>query len=391
MDCWRIFLLLVALYVHVCAFCDEEPRIDRFKFSTIDEQIELPTSRLLAMAQDEVGMIWLLSSDSLYRFDGYGIKAYSPEVEENRGQIDQYRQSLFIDKDDNIWIARGTVVSRFDRKKGVFEHFCLEDKEGLSGISGVAQDSEGVLYVVSSLGKLFRYDEIRNAFSILIDPERPIESHSFQIDGKDRFWVGGESALYRYDANTQEIEAVFQGKAVEEYGESRIYSIQSYKTSQLLLGTQNDGLILIDPDTGEYESFETDGWIYRVVVDRSDNIYFGGTSGVTVIENETHRIYHYTHDPDNPDSIFPGTVWSLLIDRESNLWVATSRSGLLVAYADIGFEDIHFETSWKPMVPRKNNVSAIFEDSYGNLWLGYHNNGVEMLDYSGGGNSVLGL
>jgi signal transduction histidine kinase/ligand-binding sensor domain-containing protein len=384
LDCWRITLLLAALYGNVCAFCDETPRIDRLRFNAINEHIECPDSLFLDMLQDEVGMIWILTRDALIRFDGYGFKAYSTRTEKTQGQIDPYRQSLFIDRDDNIWVARGTVVSRFDRTKAVFEHFILEEREGLSGISGMTQNRAGEIYVLSSEGKLFRYDEKQRSFPVVMAPGESIACYSFQIDRKDRLWVGGESTLYRYDPDTQHIEEVFKAESVGQFGESRIYSIQPYKADQLLLGTQKDGLILLDPDTGEFEAFAREGWICRVVVDRSDNIYFGGASGVTILENDTHRAYDYTYDPGNPDSILPGAVWSILIDNENNLWAATSRSGLLVAYADIGFENLNFKTNWTPIVPQKDNVSSIFEDSRGNLWLGYLGNGVEMLDYSTG-------
>ena len=380
-NCWRFLLLAAALFWHACAIGYESPKIDRLKFDIVGGRLDVPDLLFLAMEQDQTGMIWILSKDSLIRFDGSGFKVFPTGVPGYARPIDQYRQALFVDGNDDIWIGRGAVISRFSRTTESFEDFYLEKGEGVSGISGIAQDKDGHLYTVSSNGDLYRYSETKNAFSVVLTPQESVDSYSFNIDTEGRFWIGGRTGLYRYYPSKKSIEKLDPQKSGEPVLDSIIYSIQSYTDDRILLGTQDDGFVMLQVGTGEVVQYPFKGWIYRVATDSSGNIYVGGTSGMVVLEAETNRVYPYVFNEDNPDSMPAGTVWSILPDQEGNLWASTSRSGLLVAYADLGFENLHFKADWIPLVPRKNNVSAIAEDSKSNLWLGYHGDGVEKLDY----------
>ena len=382
-DCWRIFLLGVVLCLQVSLWANVgEPDIRRLKFHAVNEHLDVPESLFLAMSQDKQGMIWILSKDALIQFNGYTFKTYPTRIEGYTRQVDQYRQTLFIDDQDNIWIGRGSVVSRFVRKTKRFEHFYLDNHEGITGIPGIAQSDDGSLYVLSSNGQLYRLDRTDKAFATVLIPDESINCYSFCIDNEDSFWVGGRRGVYQYFPDTQSVEEVSLQQLGQPMISSRVYAIQPYRNHQLLLGTQDDGFVILDPENSSFKRYPLGGWIYRIAVDCSDNIYVGSTFGLMILDADTGQWYPYIENPDNCDSIQPGAIWSILPDQEGNVWVTTSRSSLLVACVDIGFENLHFRADWIPIVPKKNSVSAVCEDSSGNLWLGYYTTGIEKLSYT---------
>lgn len=377
-----------AFFVFVSILCSRSeaswmdgPNIDRLHFQSISKILHSPEVVFIDIEQDQMGMIWLLSFDELIRFDGYEFRVFSTELDENQMGVDQYQQALYIDKRDQIWVGRGCVASRFDRSKQGFEHYLLSKTGEFSGIAGFVQDENNNLLLLSTSGKLYRFDENKNHFEVVIDPKDSIACYSFEIDKLGELWAGGDGVLYHYDIAMNEVEEVFHLSSTYQRVSNRIFSLKSYMDSVLLLGTENSELILYNCKNGSFETVPINGWIYSIEVDIRHNIYLSSTGGVTIIEHGSEKTYHYSHNRENPYSIPPGSIWSILIDQENNLWVGSSRSGLLVAYPNTGFEDLHFHSTWQPSLPTKNNVSAIFEDSKGRLWLGYHNNGVEMFDF----------
>ena len=382
-DSWCIHLLLAVFFWQVGLWGNpSEPCIQKLKFETVSERLNVPESLYLAMLQDRQGMIWMLSKEALIRFDGDSFKVHPTGIVEYTSQIDQYRQSLFIDGQDNIWVGRGAVVSRLVKKTGRFKHYYLDHNEGITGIPGIAQDKDGVLYCLSSNGRLYRLNETNDTFEAVLIPDGYMNCYSFCIDSENRFWVGGRAAFFRYQIEEQLVEKIDLQQSGQAIFNSRVYTIQPYRDNRLLIGTQEDGLVILDPEKGSFEHYSLGGWIYKIVVDQWDNIYMGSTLGLTVISADTGQWYPYFHNPDNHDSIPPGTVWSILPDREGNIWATSSISGLLVAYANIGFDNLQYKADWIPLVPTKNNVSSVYEDREGNLWLGYHNTGLERLNYA---------
>ncbi|MCP5047534.1 MAG: histidine kinase, partial [bacterium] len=80
-------------------------------------------------------------------------------------------------------------------------------------------------------------------------------------------------------------------------------------------------------------------------------------------------VTNYRFDPDNPNSLGPGNVTSILEDRSGNLWVGTGRS-LNRFRPETGDFDRYVSNVLNPFDLPSSSIQAIMEDRSGNLWFG---------------------
>src|SRR5690606_27107409 len=69
-------------------------------------------------------------------------------------------------------------------------------------------------------------------------------------------------------------------------------------------------------------------------------------------------------------------------DQENNLWVGTSRGGLATVLNKKKFENLQ-HSLFDPNSLTKSKATALFEDSLGRLWIGYHDEGIDMFSPDG--------
>jgi signal transduction histidine kinase/ligand-binding sensor domain-containing protein/DNA-binding response OmpR family regulator len=119
------------------------------------------------------------------------------------------------------------------------------------------------------------------------------------------------------------------------------------------------------------------GVVNSIVQDKRGLLWFATEDGLNQFNGYSFRTYQY--DPDSKTSIADNFVQSILTDTEGTLWVS-SRKGLL-----------EFDAAHETFVPyqhrfgRKdeyafNDVSVIAEGSAGNLWIGWYGSGFASFD-----------
>ncbi len=90
--------------------------------------------------------------------------------------------------------------------------------------------------------------------------------------------------------------------------------------------------------------------------------------GLTRFDPSTERFSNFRHDPDDPDSLIPDTVFALREDSEGTLWVGTwggldrfdRETGVFAHY-------LHDEKDENSL--GHNAVRGIREDAQGCLWI----------------------
>ncbi len=130
-----------------------------------------------------------------------------------------------------------------------------------------------------------------------------------------------------------------------------------------------------------------DGWINTLYQDRQGYIWVGTRlGGLNRYNPVTDRFTHYLHDPTDSDSLTSNQVQAIFEDSRGRLWVGTNEGLDLFDGATGNF--IHYEImSPDPAYPSttvtrvidqelgSNNVTAIYEDRDGKLWIGTTNGG----------------
>jgi signal transduction histidine kinase/CheY-like chemotaxis protein/streptogramin lyase len=123
------------------------------------------------------------------------------------------------------------------------------------------------------------------------------------------------------------------------------------------------------PDNPEKGPMTTD--LYLVFHDTHEEvIWLGGEfgGGLSRFDKQTQTFSHYTHNPDNPDSISSDAVVSIYQDAADTLWLGTKGGGL--EKFDKQTQTFSHYSQAHGIPP---NVHKILKDDHGLLWLSTNN------------------
>ncbi|MFC1725171.1 two-component regulator propeller domain-containing protein [candidate division KSB1 bacterium] len=151
----------------------------------------------------------------------------------------------------------------------------------------------------------------------------------------------------------------------------------------LWFGTQ-DGLNKYDGYTFKHYRHDPDdpysiseNFITAICEDRSGAIWIGTqTKGLNKFDRNTEQFTHYRHDPDNPNSLSHDYISVIYQDRAGNLWIGTNQSGINKLIRKEETEQNEKEKFIHYLPDPGNpgifslNITSIFEDGSGNLWIG---------------------
>jgi signal transduction histidine kinase/ligand-binding sensor domain-containing protein len=127
--------------------------------------------------------------------------------------------------------------------------------------------------------------------------------------------------------------------------------------------------------------------VSAVLADHSGNIWVGNFRGLDVLDQKTGTFKHFRHKNNDANSLSCDTVRALYEDKAGNLWAGTGfafvndkNGGLNLFHRDQGTftRYMHDRNDSNSLIA--NKVRAIFEDSYGNFWVGTEGDGLHTMD-----------
>lgn len=290
----------------------------RFKHFTTDNG--LPENTGQALLQDARGFIWIGTQNGLARFDGFDFTMFKNIVGDATSLSNNQVEGLLQDKDGSIWVATRNGLNRLDPTAQKFSVF-LPDTTVNAGnwfTSALHQDSKGRIWALTFYG-LYRVDDwaSRKIHFYPFQNQQIRYSCSFIIDKKDEVWLNTKDSVFLIVGN----ERVFQGlipvsaNAMLDEGE------------HLLFATKN-GILAWNKQTKTFTQALSEHLksvlclnLYR---DRDNRLWVLSNEGVFVFENEQLR-YHFSHNPQNPESLTNNLALDVLQDAEGMFWIGTGQ------------------------------------------------------------------
>ena len=95
----------------------------------------------------------------------------------------------------------------------------------------------------------------------------------------------------------------------------------------------------------------------------SNNLWIGTRKGLTLLNLKTYKFTTFLNEKGNPNSLPDNEIRSVYVDKYKRIWVGTKDKGLYVF-------DINTKQFKKINLPNFNYIKEIFEDSFGNIWIG---------------------
>ena len=117
--------------------------------------------RVNQIVQDDLGFLWLATSDGLKRYDGYRIRDFRHDADNPNSPTDNYTYTLFKDRSGKIWVANGNrYLQTYDPATEKFTLFRLDPRDPAAlkaRVGEIKQDRAGAIWLSTDTG-LYRID-----------------------------------------------------------------------------------------------------------------------------------------------------------------------------------------------------------------------------------------
>ena len=230
--------------------------------------------------------------------------------------------SLAEDREHRLWFITTRGIGYHDLNTGETKAIHRNTKGGLVGGADIAIDRNGMVWFANE--DIFCWDPSRQ---VLLDysPSALFRSDTVEADSNGSIWFlssGGD--LYRYNTISNQFEKIRDGQG-ERFSRQDIVSdeaghILSSAPGGLVLRTD----ILTNTTTSLYRTGA--GEIRCIVPERNGRCWLGTDHGLILIDGNGQQ--YFTHDRSDPDSLAGEDIWSMLMDRQGNLWVGLFYNGL---------------------------------------------------------------
>lgn len=365
---------------------ETESRFEALEVAGKDEM-----RRVSCMLQDHIGFMWLGTSNGLYRYDGYELKAYQHDSEIASSLPDNYVYSLYEDQQNRLWVGTDAGLSLLDRKKGDFQTIPHRPRD-LTTLSDAAvlsiwENGNGELWVGTRSGlNRIRFGDEGNEGSIRtfsyqiqqVEYTQGLSIQTIYLDSKGDIWLGTGSGLLKVSPDGAQIQAFTESSGAEQVG--LVNSIYELDEGDLLVaGTA--GLRILDPLTGRFKRTPYDpndrfglhdARIKVIVADNLGQIWVGAEAGSLFrIDPNTKEITsHHVVEEVNPQSLISDDVLAIYIDRSGLLWASSYLYGVFkLDLIRISFGIIR-RTPAVSGTLLSEDINAIAEDLHGQVWIG---------------------
>ena len=390
-----------------------------YLFKTLDIKDGLTSSQINCILKDGRGYMWFGTPAGLYRYDGYTFRNFQSNSKDGSSLPDSYILSIQEALDGNLWILTSAgyciyhpqtetferdmkqVYARmgiegqpnvvfFDRHKNLWAAIpnkgvvAYNMQQQLLYEFGYTDDSHGVPQgVICSIGEcrdgaIIVYEDGRMICCDIMHQQHTVwatehiaqqhlrKSHSLKVfaDQSDNIWLYGQGTLMMYNKSTNVWDtAIGNSIGLTSIAVDRsVNGMASDNKGNIWIGTDRMGLLRMNVNSHEIESVqphngksdqmtqETVG-VQSVYVDDTDLLWIGTEkSGVAFYGD---NIYKF-------QSTYNGDITAITQDSDGNVWYGTSDKGV------IGYEG--------PLASQK--VTCMEATTDGSVWVGSRQNGL---------------
>ena len=285
-------------------------------FSTDDG---LPDNSVRAIFQDSDGLIWLCTREGICMYDGLHFK---PLEDASCDILDGLAMSLAEDPQHRLWFITTRGIGFHDLTTGETRTVHRNTSGSLVGAADIAVDRNGYVWFANE--DIFCWDPTRE---ILMDysPSALFRSNTVEADSNGSIWfLSTAGDLYRFNTINSGFERIHRGDG-ERFSRQDIVSdgaghILSSSPGGIVLRTD----IMTNATTSLYRI--DSGEIRCIVPERGGRCWLGTDHGIVLVDGNRRQVF--THDRQDPDSIAGEDIWSMLLDRQGNLWAGMFYNGL---------------------------------------------------------------
>lgn len=370
------------------------------RFENFTTQEGLSSSNVTAIVQDLEGFIWIATLDGLNRYSGDNENFLSFTYTGGTGNelSTQSLRALAVDGRGWLWMGEDEGVDLLNPYTLQFSHFRSQDKpqqgRALSNnsITYIGVDKDGNAWIGTRDG-LNRFDYSTNSFSNVYraDADNPaaISNNIINViynDRKGRLWIGTEDGLNQFDFANKRFVRYGTRDSQVKFISSAIKNIVEDDEGRLWIITFR-GISLFNPDKQSVQNARN---VYRNLprnfvptaynaTAKDGYVWLGDKEGDGLyrINVESKRVYRYTHDDLDQNSLSDDNVTSTFVDKNGLVWIGTdggvSKLRFAVNQHFLSFKRVQGQGQ---STLASNLVRSVYQDRNNDIWVGTLTSGI---------------
>lgn len=372
--------LIIFLLIGSCCFPVQA--FETVSFIHIGLEKGLSQSTVFEIVQDKGGNMWFATNDGLNRYNGYAFTVYQHDEQAPGSIASDMTRALQIDSSSRLWIGTKAGLSYYDADKDCFQNFFYQKDNKNTQIDDIAE-IDSLHLLVNAQEELVVFDVQTSEFSQTKLPPSLITLEATSLNRQGEFiYIGTHKGIYVYSIQQNNVSKL----PVKELEQKHILTILQQSSTRLWVGTEGNGLFLINPQTSDVENYTPDSphylssnYVRSLALDSQNRLWVGTFTSLNIYHEESDAFVTYASDPMKLGSLSQTSVRSIFMDSQGGMWLGTFFGGLNYYHPlKNRFENIRF-------IPNRNSlndnvVSCIVEDHRKDLWIGTNSGGVNHYD-----------
>ena len=332
---------------------------DRIQTLSMDEG--LPHSDVNAITQDRDGYLWFATFSGLSKYDGYRLQTFRTD---NSDLTSDRILCLFVARDSSLYI--GTESGGLNRYDPVSETiFPVAEEPTTSAdqvINNIFEDRKGTVWVCRNDG--LGYLTLRGATTYLHVKNR---WRGFYIQcgtalDSCRLLLSTDAGPVIYNPETEEIQNILRDEV-----KARCFAMQSFADGKIAI-SGGWGVRMHDPKTDDLQRI-CDFSSRVTTQDNHGNIWVGSFNrGLYKYDRNGIKIVHYHPKLPIPHAVNSFEISALFEDRSGVLWIGTIGGGL----SRLNVVEKHIECYTEAQGLCENRIITFLEARDGILWVSTH-------------------
>ncbi len=343
--------------------------------------------------------IWIGTRDGhLNRFDlrTQQFKRFLYPDNETGGNEKAHIRTLTAGNNGVVWVSIWQDgLYKYHPEENTFKHVQLTDSSAGNELAGqyinhIALSADGLLWVSSRDG-IYRQtadDKFKHYHlpSGSKQDEASLTANVILTDHSGTIWAGTSAGLYKYYQEFDDFRPFSASRInAKLFSELNVHRLFEDELHTLWLGTWDSGLFCLSKQRDQLVHFSEDplntrgissNRIQSIFEDRIGLLWIGTSDGgINKFSPYRQKFHHLHRIPGKRNSLSDNMIRAMHAPSEELLWVGTQSGGidridLSDGWANAGFSHIAFQIGPTRATVANQQVSAVYEDRYGTLWVG---------------------
>lgn len=369
---------------------DREEVSSAVMFKQLSTTDGLSNNSVRCIFRDSRGFLWIGTESGLNKYDGYAFRQYYRSNSDLSGDA---IRAIFEDPEQDIWVQLGGGYCIYDYRTGLFDNNYKQKLENLQipgrNILRVGSTVDGEFWAYDAEKIYLKTSDNRGVKTFLLR-KHPVSS--VHVRPQKIYVVYGDERLYIIDRQTSQGEEIVIPEPYKALVAGHDPVLYVGRNGDLWLYTYQNSLLLHrEAASGQWENIRLTSDVDNLY-NRVQRICDLGNGQVWILTSHTGLFIYNTgdkslanlrHSNTNPNTLASNNLSAIFQDRDGTVWVGNFKHG--VSYYSPSSQIIYaYESS------ANEDILAFCEDpETGEIYYGTDGNGLLRIDSRGEPDKVL--